>query len=86
VVEPGAARAETCAQQQPHGSRTDAKALEQAVRTLRTLSRPLPGDDAYREFLNEAHARGDLTGRERHRQRLLHNVLRRRLASRQGEG
>lgn len=64
-----------CGEEALHGLESTADSHGCGLRTVRTLSTPLPGDDGFRDLLNGAHAAGYLTDRERHQRRILHDLV-----------
>jgi hypothetical protein len=66
---------EACAHAPTHACADLARPHGYAVRTVRTVSKALPGDNGFRDYLNHAHAAGCLTERERFERRLLHNLI-----------
>jgi hypothetical protein len=77
LAEPELTSAKACNQIVLHDSSEAANSDGNTVRTLRTLSAPLPGDDGFRETLNGNDANGHLTDRERHQLQLHHDLVRR---------
>jgi hypothetical protein len=75
LVEPSSVDSKACGKQAPHGSGNTASPYGYAVRTVRTLSLPLPGGDGYRDLLNRAHNAGQITNLERDHRRLWHDLL-----------
>jgi hypothetical protein len=75
LVEPKTGDKEACGEQAPHGFGEPSNPHGHAVRTVCTVSKPLPGDEGFRDHLNRAHAAGFLTDRERLARRLLHDLI-----------